>query len=571
MDLLRRFSWVLGLLGGWAVLIYLGARFFLEEVHQGLNITGIVGMVMLVAFLFLDKDEVGGFFSARSTARGFASVILVALGAVLVFAVNKLSKDHNTEWDWTSSGVHTLSEQTIQLATNLEEPVEIVAFFQTGQPEEKSFKEMIDRLSQFTDKLDLETLDPNLNPRAASAYGNVSAYGTVILKQGDREQRMENDFGEEAFANALVNLTSRSDHMICFVTGHGEAGVDDDMSETGAGGIVLKLESTNYTVEELTLFRQASIPERCEVVVVAGPKVDPLPQEREMLARYVARGGALMVLLDPLSTPALAADMARYGVAVQDDIVLENNPELMMVGGDPSMLMLNEDSFAGHPITKDLNLGMFILARSVKQTGVEGIQVEELVHTSDQAYGEIDLLSGEEPTVNPETELVGRLPVMVVAEVMDPEGMEIGPTVVPARDLGLPDAPPEEGGEEGEAPEAPVEGEEPAVEEEPVVEASPLPEGYARKAGGRVVVVGDVDFATNSGVMIGNNMDLFLNSVAWLVGEEDQISIRANEAAAGTMTMNLLQTFLVWMVALFVVPPLCLAGAFATWLYRRGL
>ena len=66
-------------------------------------------------------------------------------------------------------------------------------------------------------------------------------------------------------------------------------------------------------------------------------------------------------------------------------------------------------------------------------------------------------------------------------------------------------------------------------------------------------------------------MDLFLNSVAWLVGEEDQISIRANEAAAGTMTMNLLQTFLVWMIALFVAPPLCLAGAFGTWMYRRGL
>lgn len=577
MDMLRKFSWVLGLLGGWGVLVYLGYRTFVSEPSPAFNAVGIVGMLLLVAFLFLDKDEVGGFFSARSTARGFASVILICLGAILVFAVNKLSKDHNTEWDWTSTGAHTLSEQTVQLVTGLDEPVEIVAFFQTGQPEEKAFKGMIDRLSQFSDKLSIEVMDPNLNPRAASTYGNVSAYGTVILKQGEREQRMENDFGEEAFANALVNLTSRADHTICFTTGHAEGGVDDDMTETGMGGLVLKLESANNVVEELELYRQVTVPERCEVVVIAGPRIDPLPQEREMLARYVARGGTLMVLLEPLSTPQLAADLKRYGVAVGDDIVLENNPELLFAGGDVSMLMFNEDSFDHHPITKDLKMGMMVLARSVRKTGVPGIDVQELITTSDQAYGETDLLSGAEPTVDPDTELVGKIPVMVVAEVVDPEAMEIGPTFTPAKKLPLPDAPPpEEEAEEGaedapaEAPEVPEEAPEEAPAE-PVVEASPLPEGYTRKPGGRVVVFGDSDFANNSGIMIGNNMDLFLNSVAWVVGEEDQISIRANEAKAGTLTMNLVQTFLVWMLALFVIPPLCLLGAFATWMYRRRL
>ena len=481
MDKLRKYSWLLGLIGGWAVLIYLGARAFLDDLHVALNVTGIVGMVLLVAFLFLDKEEVGGFFSARSTARGFASIILVLLGAVLVFAVNKLSKDHNKEWDWTTGGAHTLSEQTIQLATALEEPIQITAFFQTGQPEEKTFKEMVGRLDQFTDNLELEVLDPNLNPRAASSFGNVSAYGTVILKQGEREQRMENDFGEEAFANALVNLTSGGDHIVCFVGGHGEAGIDDDMSEMGAGALVLKLESTNYIVEELILFRQGSVPERCEVVILAGPKVDPLPQEREMLARYVARGGALMVMLDPLSVPELAADMGRYGIAVSDDIVLENNPELLMAGGDPSMIMLGEDSFEPHALTRDMNFGMFILARSVRKTGVEGIEVQELIYTSDQAYGEIDLLSGAEPTINPETELVGRIPLMVVADVVDPAALQIGPTVAPKRDLGLPDAPVVPEGAEEDAPaDAPTE--DAPAEDAPAEEAAPAEAAPAEEA-----------------------------------------------------------------------------------------
>ena len=41
-----------------------------------------------------------------------------------------------------------------------------------------------------------------------------------------------------------------------------------------------------------------------------------------------------------------------------------------------------------------------------------------------------------------------------------------------------------------------------------------------------MVVVGDSDFASNRFLVWGNNRDLFLNAVAWLVDEEDQIGER---------------------------------------------
>ena len=96
--------------------------------------------------------------------------------------------------------------------------------------------------------------------------------------------------------------------------------------------------------------------------------------------------------------------------------------------------------------------------------------------------------------------------------------------------------------------------------------APPVP----RAAGGRVVVVGDTDFAANELVDQVQNQDLFLNTLAWLVGEEQQVSIRQSEASRGTLEMNALQFLLVALISLLFVPGASLVAAVVTWRRRRG-
>ena len=90
-----------------------------------------------------------------------------------------------------------------------------------------------------------------------------------------------------------------------------------------------------------------------------------------------------------------------------------------------------------------------------------------------------------------------------------------------------------------------------------------------RKEGGKIAAFGDVDFATNGLAASGGNLDLFMNTVAWLVGEEDQISIRPNEASEATVAMNLIQGLLVWLICLVVAPGMTLLGGVITWRTRR--
>jgi hypothetical protein len=57
--------------------------------------------------------------------------------------------------------------------------------------------------------------------------------------------------------------------------------------------------------------------------------------------------------------------------------------------------------------------------------------------------------------------------------------------------------------------------------------AAPVPAAFTPKAGGKVVVFGDSDFASNQLVDQLTNKDLLLNTIAWMVGEGDQLAVRA--------------------------------------------
>ena len=62
---------------------------------------------------------------------------------------------------------------------------------------------------------------------------------------------------------------------------------------------------------------------------------------------------------------------------------------------------------------------------------------------------------------------------------------------------------------------------------------------------------------------------MFLNLIAWLVDEEEQIGNRADENAVAGIEMNLIQGLLIWIFCLVVAPGIFLLGAIHTWRQRQ--
>ena len=478
MELMTRWAWLLGLVGVASLIGAASIAYVTGETGGSATYWAIAGAVALLGYAVFDRDRVGEAVQSRSFIYGSGSWLMVVLFAVIAGASYKLAIDHDKTWDLTSDGTYTLSDHTKKVLGGLSEPVEVIAFYRKGAPDRDKFADLLSRYQEHTDALTATYHDPLSSPRLAEQNNITSDHGTVILRTEDaREKRLEGDITESELTARLVLLLSRQEHRICWSLGHGEPDPDDEYTEAGLGQIVLALEELNYQVtKELVVTK--GIDAACEVLVVVRPAVDWLPAEREALAGYVAGGGQVIMMLDPFESEELATELERYGVRTAADIVIDVNPENMMMGvDDPSITVLSGRNFLGHPITSSLAAAVVLPgARSVSPVeDVEGIQVTVVLETGMSAWAETNP-DAEGVGPSPE-EKVGEVSVMVVAEITDPSVLDV---VGPAPGI----------------------------------------------AGGRMVVFGDSDFVGNNHMNWGNNRDLFLNTIAWLVEEEDQIGER---------------------------------------------
>lgn len=566
---MRLVSAAAGLVGFVLLLAFGAYAFFSPEIDTPGAVMGALGVLGLGLWLWLDRDVLQR--AARSQGARFtaASILVLLVSAGIAVALNVLAHRYDDRIDLTEAGTYTLSDETEKIVRALDRPVEVVAFVSEATPEKGRVDELLASYKALSDKLTVRELDPIRNPMEAEQHKITSDLATVILVSGSDQQRVENTVNEESITNAIVRLTSGTAHRICVTIGHRELDGEDDYSPSGMGAALTKLRGLNYKIDKVNLARDpidSGENGPCEVLIAADPQTDFLPMEREIVARFVAEGRAFLLMLDPTHAPALAKDMARYGITVDEDIVVEDNPDMQVAGMDASYLVLDAATFDYHPLTEGLKgMVLFRVARSVRKApaaegadpaAATGFKVQEVAKTSVHGWGETTLDMSKALQPDPGEDILGPVPLLVVSEVEDPSKIQVGATTMGA-DQTAADYPSilaqVEGNGSGTGAPAPAA---PAI---------------TPKAGGKVVVFGDSDFASNQLVDQLTNKDLLLNTIAWMVGEEDQLAVRSKGGESQTLTLTIGQSLVVWLLSVLVAPGAAMLGALLTWRMRRAL
>ena len=549
---MRAIGWLFAVIGAVVLLGYLVGMslvwtHLLEELPWWVHVTGGSGAACIGLWLFLDWGSLSDLGKDQTVGQAFMAGVTLLVSLLILIAANWVGVRFDKRWDLTQTKRYSLSPQSVEVTKALDREVTVLGFFVKGSPEEGNFLELMKGYTEQSTLLKLELHDPYVDAWAVEQEGITSPSGTAIFRLGEAEQRVEYDFDEEAVTNALIKLASSKTHAVCSITGHGEGAADDSYQPSGMGALFGRMQKQNYTVQSLALLDQAPTPESCEVLVLAGPQTELLPAELDRIAAYVAAGGNFVAMLNPLDAPLTAADMDRYGVKVGNDVVVEGDPYRQIAGGGPTWVLLSDDSFDAHAVTEGLRGQVVLpLARSVgKGAEVAGLTVQELAHSTDASWAETKLeQTGDEVAEPTEGEdIIGKVSMMVAVEVADPRAIPTtrapAVSIDGAPTLGLPAA--------ATTPSLPV------------------------AVGGRVLVFGDADFASNQFATSGVNSDLLMNGLAWMVDEAGQISIRPNEAKKGRLEVGVLSALLVSLVAMLGVPGLAVVGAVGTWMRRRRM
>ncbi len=495
-------------------------------VWLGLNL--IVGVLLLGGATFSSLDSLRERMAsgeAKRVGRYGASALLGTVFAIAILCMLAfLSTRYSARFDWTEAQINTLSEQTLELLERLDRDVEITAFFNAAAA--PPIRDLLDRYAHESDRVSLVFADPNHRPDLVEAFGigdEDLARGLVRVSMGEAHFDL-GEFSESEVTNALLRLTRGEERKIYFLENHNERAIEGERAVGGAGysQAVAALRNETYEVESLFLAAAGSVPEDADLVVVAGPTRPLADVEHEALDRFVASGGAIMVLLDPRANTDLAEDLRGWGIEVGEDVIFDARLALFGQATSPF-----SGGYAEHPITEKLrDAVLFRLARSVVPVEGEAF-AQSIVFTGEESWAERDL-EGWAETGNARydaDDLLGPVSLMIAGE------REVEAATEPGAD-----------------------------------DAS---DGHDSKSS-RIVVVGDSDFASNELIGGSQNRDLFVNAVNWLVDDTDQISIRPPVSRASRFQMTG-DTFLrIQLLSLFVVPEMIAAtGVFAWWMRRK--
>ncbi|MBD0267384.1 MAG: Gldg family protein [Cyanobacteria bacterium Co-bin8] len=479
--------------------------------------------LLLVGLAFSDVVQ-GRFWQQRSTEAG-ANALIATLAVLIILALlNVLAVRYSSRIDVTENQIFTLAPQSRQLVQALEQPARAVIFDVAQNAQDRQLLESYQRAGN---NFAYEYVDPYANPQLAQRF-EATRPGMAFLELGDRREFLQNispqeRLSERTLTNTLDQLVSDRTLTVYFTQGHREFPIDG--SEAGFSQAVAALEEKNYTVRPLNLAETSQVPEDASLVVVAGPAQEFFAPEVAALQSYLDRGGSLMLLIDPRTNPGLGNLLDRWGVTLDERIVLDTSGAGQLVGLGPAAPLVTD--YGSHPITQDFRGGrsFYPLARPVEVEALPDITAVPLLQTNPQSRAEAISESGE---------------------------LQYDPNAVPEGSFTL-----------GVALSRPVDAAAPDQ-----AQAEPEAEEAAPEA--RMVVIGNASFATDGLFDQQLNGDVFLNAVSWLGQQNDAVlSIRPRTVTNRRITMTVQQQLGLGVFSLLVLPLVGFAMALVLWLRRR--
>ena len=302
--------------------------------------------------------------SKRVIKYGLHSFLSVLAVVGIVIVSYALLGRYHKRWDFTQNKRFTLSLQTIKVLKNLKKPVEITAFWQAGTPQAIEVEELLKQYSYCSPYIRFRMVDPDKNPTLAQQKG-VSEYGTTIFEyEGRKKSVYERDVftysfmgmgmrgqefkGEEAFTSAIMEITSGEKRKIYFLTGHSEKDVYESGRE-GYSKIRSYLEKEGYEVETWNILEKGKLPEDASLLIMAGPKLDILNKEKELLQEYVnQKQGKILLLIDPGVGKNVKELSENLGVKVKEGMIID--PVSSYFGEAAAPI----PQYNSHKITQDL-------------------------------------------------------------------------------------------------------------------------------------------------------------------------------------------------------------------------
>jgi ABC-type uncharacterized transport system involved in gliding motility auxiliary subunit len=266
-----------------------------------------------------------------------------------------------------------------------------------------------------------------------------------------------------------------------------------------------QLGAKGFKTNGLNLAVAQEVPANASMLLIANPQVGLQPAEVQKIRQYLQQGGNLLWLVDPEPLRGLKPVAELLGLVLGPGTVVD--PTLKPPSGPPVFAVAA--GYARHPIFGEFQLNtVFPYARQIGVNEGDDWRATRLVEVAPRGWIETGKLD-DNPAFDKARDIPGPVNIAVALE----------------RNI-------------NDRPQ-------------------------------RVVVVGNGSFLANAFLGNGGNLDLGINIVNWLAGDDALITIQPRPSLDSSLELGPLARYLILFGFLIVLPLAFIATGTATWWRRR--
>lgn len=337
---------------------------------------------------------------------GSYSLIVTVIVLAILIAVNILASalpKSLTQLGISSAKLYSITSNTKVVVNALEKDVTIYWIVQADK-EDDIIENLLDKYESLSEHIKVVKKNPDIYPTFAEQYTSGEVQNNSLVVECGQRSRF---IGYDDIYLYNANMGSYS-YDVSFdgegaVTSAIDYVVNEDQPKIymleGHGEAELseafreQLEKENMELDTFSLLTADAVPEDADSVLIYGPSSDISAEEKEMLAEYVSGGGKLMVMAGPVEDGTLTnlyGILNDYGVETVDGIVVDTDRGHYAFQAPYILLPDIADSRITAPLIEENYYAILPIAQGLTVRDADSGRVTKLLTTSEASFSKAD-------------------------------------------------------------------------------------------------------------------------------------------------------------------------------------
>lgn len=292
--------------------------------------------------------------------KNIAFTVLLLVAAIALY---QLSARYPAQMDVTQTKLNSLEPSSVNVLQMLPGKVNITVYATEQDAQQGDLRRLIRDFvgiyQRYKTDITLNFVDPVKEPEAMRKAA-IQNNGEMVVEYAGRSAHLT-QLNEQILSSTLLGLAHAKAELLLYLDGHGERRLDGKANHD-LGNFGEKLKQNGYRISSLNLTLAQDVPSNASLLVLTHPQASVMQGEVDKILRHIDNGGNLLWFIDAEPLRGLEPIAEKLGLLLTPGIIIDPAAQEMNA---PANWALSA-GYPPHPVTNNFSLiTVFPYARAI--------------------------------------------------------------------------------------------------------------------------------------------------------------------------------------------------------------